>query len=281
MSIQMKHYGIRLLAIAMLLTFVIRLDAKVWSADDIPMVHLQDKNRYVCDPEHLLSETDRDSADVYLRRLQTEKGVQTVFIVVPNVKGADCFRMAEDVGNKYGVGDKKNRRGLVIVIAVDDRRYFIAPGKGLEAELTDVECDDIARECIVKNMKVNNIDGAVLETVKALYSKFKTGSTGLGYDDAEEEDGSDLFIIIITLLLCFGYPAYLLIRPFLERHGIVKPRKKKKSSRHGSDDDWMPPFIFGGGGGYSGGSSFDSDGGSFGGSFGGGSFGGGGAGGGW
>lgn len=257
----------------------ISVEAKVWSADDIPMVHLQDRMRYVCDPDGIMSSSDRDSADTYLRRLQTECGVQTVFIVVNNVKNGDCFRMAQDVGNKYGVGDKKNRRGLVIVIAVGDRKYFIAPGKGLEGELTDVECDDIARACIVSNMKVNDTDAAVLSTVKALYKKFKTGSTGLGYDDASDEltDSESFFIIIIVFVICFGYPIYLFVRQILEDRGLVKPRKKGKRRRRNSNDDWFPPFIFGGGGGFSsGGGSFSS-----GGSFGGGSFGGGGAGGGW
>lgn len=259
-----------------LLSCVTRMQAKVWSADDIPMVHLQDCNRYVCDPDGLMSAADRDSADFYLRKLQTECGIQTVFIVVNNVKNADCFRMAEDVGNKYGVGDKKNRRGLVVVMAVKDRRYFIAPGKGLEADLTDVECDDIARMCIVRNMKLNDTDEAVISTVKAFYSKFKTGSTGLGYDDASGDmDDDSIFAMIVVLLLCFGYPLYLIIRSLLETLGVVKPRQKQAHHRRRDDDDWFPPFILGGGGGFGGGSGFS------GGSFGGGSFGGGGAGGGW
>ena len=136
-------FCVQMLAIVLWL-FALPVGANVWTADDVPMVHLQDRNRYVCDPEGLMSPSMRDSADVCFRRLQTECGIQTVFVVVSHVKDADCFRMAEDIGNHYGVGTKKDRRGLVIVLAVGDRRYFIAPGKGLEGDLTDVECDDIA-----------------------------------------------------------------------------------------------------------------------------------------
>lgn len=248
--------------------------AKVWSADDVPMVHLRDRNRYVCDPEGLLTPAARDSSDLYLRRLQTECGIQTVFVVVTHVKDADCFRMAEDIGNHYGVGTKKERRGLVVVIAVGDRRYFIAPGNGLEADLTDVECDDIARACIVSNMKVNDIDAAVLATTKAFYSKFKTGTATVDGEEVADDEGVTP-AVIIALLLCFGYPLYLLVLEILKAFGWYKP--KKKSRRRNHHDDWFPPFIFGGGGGF-GGSDSDFGGG---GSFGGGSFGGGGAGGGW
>jgi uncharacterized protein len=49
--------------------------AKEWTADNIPMAHLEDRTRYVCDPENLMSPADRDTADVYLRRLETQCGI--------------------------------------------------------------------------------------------------------------------------------------------------------------------------------------------------------------
>lgn len=271
-----KHF-LRIFLMLLLLVMPKVLSAKVWSADDVPMVHLQDARRYVCDPEELMSAADRDSADAVFYRLHHECGIQTVFIVVPNVKNADCFRMAQDVGNHYGVGTKKDRRGLVVVVATEDRKYFIAPGKGLEGDLTDIECNDIGKACIRKYMKEDDLDRAVLSTANALYSKFKTGKTGVKeVDNDEDVTSDDLLAIILFLLFCFGAPAYALIRWILEQLGLVKPRPKRPGSRrrHDNDDDFFPPFIFGGGGGgFSGGSS--------GGSFGGGSFGGGGAGGGW
>ncbi len=266
----------RLLLLAVAIIATVAVSATTWSADNIPMVHLQDRNRYVCDPDNIISPADLDSADVCLKRLHKECGVQTVFIVVNNVKNADCFRMAEDVGNKYGVGDKKTRRGLVVVIAVKDRKYFIAPGKGLEGDLTDVECDDIARECIVKNMKVNDVDRALLYTARALYSKFKTGEVVIDNDDAGDDE-EPVWLVVLVLLICFARPIYLLVLYVLEKLGLRKPRPKKRHRRR-DNDDWFPPFFLGGGGGWSssGGGGFSS-----GGSFGGGSFGGGGAGGGW
>ncbi len=265
----------RMLLLMVVVCAAVSARATTWSADNIPMVHLQNRNRYVCDPDNLISPADLDSADVCLKRLDEECGIQTVFIIVNNVKNADCFRMAEDVGNKYGVGDKKTRRGLVVVIAVNDRKYFIAPGKGLEGDLTDVECDDIARECIVKNMKVNDVDRALLSTVRTLYGKFKTGKVVIDDDDYGDDNGS-ILVVILVLLFCFARPVYLLVLYVLERLGLRKPTTKKRRRR--DDNDWFPPFFLGGGGGWT-----SSSGGGFsgGGSFGGGSFGGGGAGGGW
>ncbi len=261
----------RIITVFLLLFYCSIIQAKVWTAEDVPMVHLQDRNRFVCDPDGILSNEARDSADIYLGRLYKECGVQTVFVIVNRVKDADCFRMAQDIGNHYGVGTRKERRGLVVVIAVDDRRYFIAPGKGLEADLTDVECDDIARACIVRYMRENDADKAVEETCKALFRKLSTGDAGTQDEDGELDGIGSIFVLIFFLLICFGAPFWAFITYILERLGIIKHRPEKH--RRNDDDDWMPPFLFGGGGG-----SFS---GSGGGSFGGGSFGGGGSGGGW
>ncbi|WP_306303132.1 hypothetical protein [Prevotella falsenii] len=43
--------------------FTLPTTAKDWNADNIPMVHLQDARRYVCDPENIMSAAMRDSTD--------------------------------------------------------------------------------------------------------------------------------------------------------------------------------------------------------------------------
>ena len=188
------------------------------------------------------------------------------------------------MGNKYGVGDKNTRRGLVIVIAVKDRKYTVAPGQGLEADLTDVECDRLSRAYIIPNMKSNNPDGAVLQTSQALLAKFKTGKLPLPKDtEGEELTDEDWIAIIALLILFFGIPAFFLLQFLLLQMGILKKpwvdtKKFNNNNRNRRNDrDDFPPFIFMGGGGMGGGRG----GGPIGGSFGGGTFGGGGSSGSW
>ena len=145
--------------------------SKEWNAQNVPIPFLQDSTQYVSDPDGLVGKAQKDSANFYLQKLKVECGVQNVLIIVGRVANQDAFRMAQDVGNKYGIGYKKSRRGLVIVIAVEDHKYFIAPGSGLEGELTDVDCDDIARACIVKYMREDAPGEAVASVSRAIYNK--------------------------------------------------------------------------------------------------------------
>ena len=252
-----------------------------WKADDVPIPFLQDSTQYVSDPDGYVDKAQKDSANFYLQKLKLECGVQNVLIIVGKVDNQDAFRMAQDVGNKYGIGYKKSRRGLVVVIAVEDNKYFIAPGSGLEGELTYVDCDDIARACIVKNMREDKPGEAVASVSRAIYNKVKSGRTGIeSVDEGTVNDEEDWALVVILFLLFFGIPIYYLIRYILEQVGLVKPRPKGKgrnqSRRRNDDDDWLPPFFMGGGG-FSGGGG----GGFSGGSFDGGTFSGGGSGGSW
>ena len=252
-----------------------------WSAQNVPIPFLKDSTQYVSDPDGLVGKTQKDSANLYPQKLKLECGVQNVLIIVGKVENQDAFRMAQDVGNKYGIGYKKSRRGLVIVIAVEDHKYFIAPGSGLEGELTDVDCDDIARACIVKYMREDDPGEAVASVSRAIYNKVKSGRTGIEQIDEGSVNGEeDWALVIILFLLFFGVPIYHLVRYILEQVGVLKPRPKGKgrnqNRRRNDDDDWLPPFFMGGGG-FSGGGG----GGFSGGSFGGGSFSGGGSGGSW
>lgn len=270
------------LALMMVAFHALALTAgEVWTAKNVPIPFLRDSTQYVSDPDGYVDKALTDSANFYLQKLKLECGVQNVLIIVGKVDNQDAFRMAQDVGNQYGIGYKKSRRGLVIVIAVEDHKYFIAPGSGLEGELTDVDCDDIARACIVKYMREDNPGEAVASVSRAIYNKVKSGRTGIESVDEGSVNGEDEWaLVIIVLLINFGIPIYYLIRYILEQLGLVKPRSKGKgrsqNRRRNNHDDWLPPFFMGGGG-FSGGGG----GGFSGGSFGGGTFSGGGSGGGW
>ena len=136
----MKNIRIYVFILLMMIGIASVSAGKVWNADNVPIPYLHDSTQYVSDPDNYVPQALRDSANSYLRKLNIECGVQNVLIIVGKVENQDAFRMAQDVGNKYGIGYKKTRRGLVVVIAVEDHKYFLAPGMGLEGELTDVDC---------------------------------------------------------------------------------------------------------------------------------------------
>ena len=216
----------------------------VWNADNITMVHLQDSTKWTCNPDNVIKQSTCDSIDLWCSKLKRDKGVESVIVIVKRVENEDCFRVAQDIGNKYGVGDKETRRGLVIVVAYRQHKYFFATGQGLEQDLTDATCNEIANDYLKPAMKDNDPDKAMLNSVKAIYNYLDYGVAEL-YKGQKEHDEMIAIIVIIVVIVIFIFLVWV------------------------TDGEILGGFSSSGGSGSSGGS------------FGGGSFGGGGAGGSW
>lgn len=141
---------------------------KAWNAEDIPIPHLEDSRRYVSNPDNVLTENTVNRVDMTMKRMEDSLGIESVVIVVNYIENDDPFRMAQDVGNKFGVG--RDDRGIIIVIGYEDHSINISPGMSLEADLTDAECYQLEQRYVVPAMKAEQPDSAVIYLTEVLYS---------------------------------------------------------------------------------------------------------------
>ena len=139
-----------------------------WNADNIVIPHLQDASQYVSNPDQVLTQNAVDRMNTTLQRLDSELGIESVFIVVNHIENDDPFRMAQDVGNKYGVG--RDDRGLVVVVGYEDHSINMSPGRSLEADLTDAECHRLEQQYVVPAMRVQMPDSGMIYLVEAIYA---------------------------------------------------------------------------------------------------------------
>lgn len=248
-------------------------EVRFWNAQNIPIPYLQDATQYVSNPDSVLSQHTVDSMNVVLKALENECDIQTVVVVVNHIENDDPFRMAQDIGNSYGVG--RRDRGLVVVVGYADHSINMSPGRALEADLTDAECYNLEQAYVVPAMRANDPNSAMLRLTQALYAlmlKKEPPTTALVHSGDESSDNG-LTAEAIPLLYMSFYIAWGLLFSFLNRkyqwvpsigsaalmaNPFIEQRSSGVSAGRG---------IYGGGGG----------GGFSGGSFGGGSFGGGGA----
>ena len=143
-------------------------DSRSWSAETISLPHMQDHSLYVSNPDSILSENTVASINQTLGMLDDTLGIESAMIIVGHIDGDDPYRMAIDVGNKYGVG--RNDRGLVIVVGYLDHSYHIATGRSLDADLTDAECGRLANTYLIPSMKAEQPDSGLLYLARGIYA---------------------------------------------------------------------------------------------------------------
>lgn len=293
-----------LLLLFLLLPFFCR--AEVWSPETLPMPYLQNAACHVCNPDGVLSPVAEDSIDRMLVRLEQTRGVQAIVVAVERIKDADAYQFGMDLAHKYGIGSKKQNSGLVIVLATQDRKYYILTGEGLEGTLPDAICARVENQVMKPLLKRENWDEALMKGVNAL-TRYIEGDESLVPEKSGETDSLvGVLTAIFICVLVFAFTSATQPRRRCPRCGqrkmrLVRQTNVKLNGRwkrhtlwrcsacgytHDTYDDptddsgrgmqsaVYPPFF---GGGWSSGRS--SGGGFSGGSFGGGSFGGGGAGG--
>jgi uncharacterized protein len=233
---------------------------------------------YVTDFANVLSESDKAQINALCAEVEQKTGAEIAVITVKSLEGRPIEDYSIEVATKLGVGPKKTNRGVLIFLAVDDRRYRFEVGYGLEPILPDGKVGGFGREA-VPYLRERNYDGALLLMTRRVAETIAQDSgtaltpTNIPRPARTRGGGETIglgFIIGIIFLLVFFIIGALRSRTAPNRY-----------ARHRGGGWWIGPMIGGGwGGGGSGGGGFGGGGGGFGG-FGGGSFGGGGASGSW
>ncbi len=180
-----------------------RAETKVWQADEVPMVHLQDARRYVCNPDGVLSQAAVDSMDARLFRLEQTKGVQSVVVVVKRVENGDCYDFGMNLARKYGVGSKTQNTGLIVVLSTEDRRYYVLTGYGLEGALPDAVCRRIEYTYMDPLLKQGDWDGAMNAGIRALcgYIEKDPEITAEVSGSGDDTAGAVVGILLLTIFI--------------------------------------------------------------------------------
>lgn len=274
---------------------------KAYTPDNIPKVHLQDKMRYACNPDAILSQAACDSIDRMLYALEQQTGIETVVAVVTSIGSDDCFDFAHRLLNEWGVGKKGKNNGLVILLVTDQRCIQFYTGYGLEGDLPDAICKRIQTRDMIPYLKDGNWDAGMVAGVQAVCERLDGSMVN---DEEEEEDLSPLGVLalimgFLTIAIVIGWIAARAASkcPNCGEHKLQRTRSKVVSRHNGVktedvtytcrncghsvvrrkqsyDENYHGgggggPIIFGSGGGF-GGSGGRFSGGSFGGGIGGG-----------
>lgn len=182
---------------------------------------------------------------------------EVVVVIVPSLDGRDIDTYRNELFEKWVLGKVGRDNGVLLVIAMDERKIGIEVGYGLEGALPDITAAAIIRDEITPAFKNNDYDTGIRQGVAAIMAASQGEYTAADYQGSPSPDWATWLIFGIIIFVFIGLPI------------IFRGAGRGRGGRGGF-------FWYGG---PSAGSGFGGGGGGFGG--GGGSSGGGGASGGW
>lgn len=237
---------------------------------------------HVDDRANVLEPGVERALDGYLTELEQKTGAQVILLTLDTTSGEDLFAFAQRHAETWKLGQKGKDNGVLIVLALKDRKFRIQTGYGLEGALPDGWLNaNVQQAHFVPNFKrgdyaaglfngtvaiVHKVAGEYNVTISGL-PRLQQRTTGR---HRGRRRGSGGLCWLIALMVIFSSAG--------GGRGYYRRRRRGLGS-------WIGPWLIfsalsGGRGGWGGGGGGGFGGGSFGGG-GGGSFGGGGIGGGW
>lgn len=279
-SSSLKLWGNRFLSLAIAFACLLSCFAGIASAqkpEDLKYTG------YVNDFAGVLSAGMRTQLTALCGEVEQKTQAQIAVVTIKTTNGTPIEEFANTLFQKWGIGPKDSKRGVLILLAVDDHKDRFETGYSLEPILPDGKTGGFGREA-VPLLRSGNYDAAVYLMTRRVadviaQDRGVTLSGGFRLPSRRAPRGGNGIVgmlVVLGVLLFFG--------SLFNRMGPGSGYTR----RRGGGGWWIGPFIGGGmggggwgGGGWGGGGGFGGGGGGGFGGFGGGSSGGGGSTGSW
>lgn len=235
---------------------------------------------YVVDLADVIRDDVQARLNSYLRELEQKTTAQVIVLTIRSLGDESIESFSFRTAEKWKLGQKGKDNGVLITVALDDRKYRIEVGYGLESVLPDSMVGTIGRQYLVPYFRQGDYSAGIYSATLAVIRTIATheGVQIAGMPAVQESPEYEIprpvgmlgvlilaILVIIAIVLFISNPHQCM---------LILLASSLASSRRG----WSGGGYYGGssGGGGFGGGGF----GGFGGG-GGGGFGGGGASGGW
>ncbi len=151
-----------------LLLVLLALVAQSASAQTTAPVPLPVPFTPVVDNANVIDAQTRQRLEAIYVNLKQRANIEFAVLTVPTTGDQDIFDFSLAVARGWGIGSKGGEKnGFLLVVAIQDRKYFTQVSDHLEADLTDGIVGQIQRERLVPQFRKGNYSQGIFDTIQA------------------------------------------------------------------------------------------------------------------
>ncbi|MDA0986299.1 MAG: TPM domain-containing protein [Bacteroidetes bacterium] len=139
------------------------------SKSQTDVISLQER---VTDLSGILSIQDKNQLSDKLENFYNKNSIDFLIVIVKSLNGEEVRDYGIKLLEKNKAGAKEKDNGLLLLVAIEDRKIAIEVGYGLEGDLTDAQSDYIIRNVITPFFKSGNYFNGINEAVNTIISHF-------------------------------------------------------------------------------------------------------------
>jgi len=161
---------------------------------------------YVNDFAEVLSPEFENSLNQNLADFDTKTGNQIAVVTVKSLDGLTVEEFSINLAQKWGIGQKDKRNGLLFLFAPNEKKVRIEIGYGLEHLLTDGQSGYILDTQFIPEYQKGNYEQAIKNTITAIQSEINDPSQQAAPASSESSPFPVyLSFLVILVIYLFSY----------------------------------------------------------------------------
>lgn len=115
------------------------------------------------DPHSYLDESDKQAVNLELQRIRETSHIWGAVLIVGTLDGEPIENVAVETFEKWQLGQKDVDNGLLLVLAMEDRKSRFEVGYGLEGSITDIAALHALDDYLAPKMRAGDTAGAIVD----------------------------------------------------------------------------------------------------------------------
>jgi uncharacterized protein len=156
---------------------------------------------FVTDLAGVLTPAEELALESKLEQYRAGTTHELAVLIVPELGGRPVERFAIDVARSWGLGQKDQNNGALLLVAVGERELRIEVGRGLEGPLTDMASGRIIRDVIVPQFKAGKMAAGIEAGLAAMQRVIGGDPKALPDQSESEGEAYGLWVVLAIFLL--------------------------------------------------------------------------------
>jgi uncharacterized protein len=163
---------------------------------------------YVNDFAGVIDAPTSAKIEALCKDLESKTSDELAVVTVKSVEPLDSKSYAVALFKDWGIGKKGKDNGVLLLLAMKERRVEIEVGYGLEGKLNDAKCGDILHDKVVPCFKANKWGEGLLAGAQGIALQISSTSEASS-TSAIILDSKGILVIVVVVILVFVVIAFL------------------------------------------------------------------------
>lgn len=124
----------------------------------------------IADRAEIIDQSSEERISNTLIDYKASTGNEIAILTIKSLEGEDAFDYSFKVASEWGIGSEEANNGVLLFVALEERKIQIQNGRGLEPYLTDLQTNEIIRQKISPEFRAGDYAKGIENGISSIIS---------------------------------------------------------------------------------------------------------------